>query len=601
MQVIILGCVISHICVLAVHISNENRYSYGLIGEFVDDVGRDVNESVDEWMKDATSRFAEYLEKLEHLNNEYVEDIVRVNPDLLSEMNIVDSNGIIKYSSVPEYVGFDMASGEQSAEFMCLLNGEDYYQQDIRGNSYDESIRMLYAGKAFSDGSGFVEIGITEEKFFEGMSEILSSVVKNRRIGLTGCLMIVDGNMDIIGSSGEMYNGRKFDAPGILPDDDGADKQSKTKLFGQKCYIVATKSSEFYIVGCYPVSEARRNYLIDRLLIFLMNAAIFSAVFLVLSFVLKRHVVHGIENINASLSRITEGDLEEKADVRTSLEFGELSDGINDTVDRLKTLIAEAESRIDEELETAKSIQRDSLPKVGDAFRKRTDFGLYASMDTAKLVGGDFYDFYFLPGDILAVTIADVSDKGIPAAMFMMRAKSILKGLAEEGLSIDRLVTEANKSLWENNEGDMFVTVWMGFIELETGKVRYVHAGHTCPVRFNKDGAELVKQKRELLVGGMPDAAYHEQEMTLKPGDTLLLYTDGVTEAVDRNKEEFGYDRLLELLSGMPDRDEDTDPSGYCQMVCERVHEEVMSFAEGEPQADDITMLCVRYEGKRGR
>ncbi len=219
-------------------------------------------------------------------------------------------------------------------------------------------------------------------------------------------------------------------------------------------------------------------------------------------------------------------------------------------------------------------------------------------MDTAKQVGGDFYDFFILPGDLLTLVIADVSDKGVPAAMFMMRAKTLIKTYVEQGLPIDEVAVRTNRSLCADNEMEMFVTVWMGFLNLKTGVLQYIHAGHTFPILFGKRGAKEVKQLKELMFGYMPDAKYHTQVLRMKKGDSLFLYTDGVNEAMDPDGEQYGEDRLLKLLSSYTEPPEDQDDNAFCEAVCRKVSEDIECFTKGAQQSDDITMLCVRWSGR---
>ncbi len=583
--------------VIAVQKIWQQVYSYSMISQYVVDVSEDVEDSFSELLSSWSDAFTRQIEEnYEYIDDATLTDLVSMNHEVLSEVNIVDQNGIIIYSSVPEYVGWDMHQGPQSAEFLCLLEGQDYYEQTIRANDYDASTEMIYAGKAFSNRKGFVEIGISKENYKNYINESLAMSVKNRRVGFNGAMVICDKNHIIVGSTDDKYNGLKLDRPDILPEQEGELKTVTVKMFGKNSYIVSILTQGYYIIAGYPVDEAGFLGMIDKVLIFIMITIILVSIFFILNRLLNNNVVHEIESINGSLAKITDGNLEEKVDVNSSIEFEELSEGINKTVDRLKDMIDEAEKRIDMELEMARSIQRTSLPNCNEKFKHNEFFQLYASMDTAKTVGGDYYDFYMLPGDILVVTMADVSDKGIPAAMFMMRAKTLMKSLSEMGMSVEEMAVEANKGLWENNEGNMFVTAWIGFINIKTGLVRYVHAGHTCPILFGNSEPVFIKKKRQMLMGGMPDATYTGQEFTMKSGDCLFLYTDGVTEAERADHEQFGNDRILNLIAGMKDNFQNDDGEYFCEYVCKKAIEEVHAFSGDTPQSDDITVLCVQMK-----
>ncbi len=595
--VIFLALLVSLVSIIFVQTVYQRMYAMDLIAEGVDDVSIDIDETFSNVLRDYTLGFADMIEdNRNYITDEsWLVDLVDMNSDFLSEINIVDRQGFIVNSSIPEYIGWDMSSGEQSGEFMCLLDGADYYEQELRGNSYDENIEMVYAGAAFSDGSGFLEIGISKKNYEDYLTACMSDAVRNRRIGINGLYAIADKDYRIIGSTDDKFNGYIIERTEILPDKDQEPKYSRVRMFDKDCYVVSIMRNNYYYIGGFPVSEAGRFGRLDKILIISMNILMLLCIFIILSRLLNRHVVKGIEEINASLSKITHGDLEEKADVKNSIEFAELSDGINSTVDRLKQMIAEADARIDEELAMANSIQQASLPDCTDEYRDNDAFSLYASMETAKTVGGDFFDFYKLSDHLLVVTMADVSDKGIPAAMFMMRAKAVLKRLAEEGRSVEDMASAANSELWENNEGSMFVTVWIGFIDLDTGRVQYVHAGHTCPVLFGIDGPVFVKQKRQLMMGAMPEVNYQGQEFTLRPGESLFLYTDGVTEAEGEGDELYGNDRLLSVIAAKHEAYRNSSRKDYCKDICCSVTADVHAFSGEIPQSDDITVLCVRY------
>ena len=209
-------------------------------------------------------------------------------------------------------------------------------------------------------------------------------------------------------------------------------------------------------------------------------------------------------------------------------------------------------------------------------------------MHTAKEVGGDFYDFYFVDKNTLAFLIADVSGKGIPAAMFMMTAKTLLKSYAESGMGVAEVLTQANNKLCESNDAGMFVTVWMGYLNTKTGEVTYANAGHNPPFIRHADGSvDVVKSRPGLVLAGMEGIRYRTNAVQLKPGDLLYLYTDGVTEATDAENNLFGEARLQAVLQ--------QKMSGDIQTVCTQVKEDVDRFVGEAPQFDDITMLALTY------
>lgn len=329
-------------------------------------------------------------------------------------------------------------------------------------------------------------------------------------------------------------------------------------------------------------------------LVVFMEILIYTALFILVYQMLRKKILFNLQKVNDGLTQITNGDLDTKIDVRSHDEFSELSDHVNATVDSLKRYISEAEKRIDRELELARQIQHASLPSIFPPYPQRTDFRLHASMKAAKEVGGDFYDFYMPDDNTLVILIADVSSKGIPAAMFMMRAKTLIGGLTGSGRSVDAVFTEANRDLCENNDTNMFITAWMGKIDLRTGLLTFVNAGHNPPLLSSREAGRIgyLRTDPNFVLAGIETTKYHREEIQLHPGDTLYLYTDGVTEAACADKEMFGEERLETLLS---------DISGESpENICHAVSDAILKFAGNEPQADDITMLCVALDALAG-
>ncbi len=363
------------------------------------------------------------------------------------------------------------------------------------------------------------------------------------------------------------------------------------------CIVIAfiiTSSFVYKIVSGIKTNDTELFRNVTVYLTVFMEILVYSALFILIYQMLKKKVVLNLEKVNEGLNEISSGNLNTVIDVRTHKEFSELSDDVNATVATLKRYIKDAEERIDKELIFARQIQHSALPSVFPPFPNRLDFDLFASMDAAKEVGGDFYDFYLLDRFQLIMMIADVSGKGIPAAMFMMTAKTLIKGLAESGRPVDEVFNEANRKLCENNEAGMFITAWIGKLDLRTGQLSYVNAGHNPPLICRKGKSfEYLRTKPNFILAGMDTTVYRRQEIKLELGDSLYLYTDGVTEAVNIGNELYGEPRLesfMAALSGKHPKD-----------VCEAVKNDVLAFADGAPQADDITMLCVRLNAMQDR
>ena len=259
------------------------------------------------------------------------------------------------------------------------------------------------------------------------------------------------------------------------------------------------------------------------------------------------------------------------------------------------TKLVTEQERIKSELSIATKIQADCLENDFTAFNRLTAVNLTAHMKPAKEVGGDFYDVFMIDQDHLCFLIADVSGKGVPAALFMTMAKTHIKNFATVGLPLAEVAVRANNQLCYKNESGMFVTAFICVLDVRSGEVQFVNAGHNCPFVQKQDGAfEMFRAKANLVFGLMEDVPYREQTLTLNPGDSIYLYTDGVTEALNPEQELFGDDRLYEILNR--NRAQAGEPETFVQAI----YREVQAFADGEPQADDITMLYVtRKESER--
>ena len=317
--------------------------------------------------------------------------------------------------------------------------------------------------------------------------------------------------------------------------------------------------------------------------------ALFLTVVLCVYAFFRKRIIAPIGRANASLARIASGDLNEKVLAGGSTEMDALADDINATVDRLRGYIAEAEHRAAAEMAMAKAIQYNVLPSTFPPYPALVDrIDIFARMITAKEVGGDFYDFYFAGGERLALVIADVSGKGVPAALFMMRAKATLQGYLKSGLGIAEAVEKTNHRLSTRNDANMFVTAWIGTVDLTTGVVEYVNAGHNPPLLKRAGGSvEYLTAKSGPPLAVMDGLCYRRQTLSLAPGDGLVLYTDGVTEATNPVQALYGEARLLGTLRGLLGaHDAGTIINGIIR--------DVDDFANGAEQADDITILAFK-------
>ena len=285
-----------------------------------------------------------------------------------------------------------------------------------------------------------------------------------------------------------------------------------------------------------------------------------------------------------------------KLDIRTGDEIEKLSltmksmeADLENYIENMARIAADKE-RIVTELTLANQIQAAMMPHIFPAFPERPEFDIYAGMDPAREVGGDFYDFFLIDPDHLCMVIADVSGKGIPAALFMMASKIILQNCAMLGSSPAEILDRTNKALCTNNQAEMFVTAWVGILELTTGKLTAANAGHEYPALYQPMGSfALYHDKHGFVLGGMDGVRYQQYEMQLAPGSKLFLYTDGVPEATDEKKALFGTERMLQALND----NAHADP----EQLLSRVRDAVDDFVGNAEQFDDLTMLCLEYKG----
>lgn len=343
------------------------------------------------------------------------------------------------------------------------------------------------------------------------------------------------------------------------------------------------------------LTSVRQEYL---KIVLLTTLALVIASSVCLALYIKRHFAKPIEQISEEAMRFARetsaSDQKMQENISEIREIRNLAKSIdkmeNDTLRNMEELTkATAEKeRMAVELSLAATIQTNMLPNKFPPYPNRRDFDIFASMVAAKEVGGDFYDFYLLDNDRFAFLIADVSGKGIPAALFMMRAKMTIKALAESGADVHVILSEANARLCEGNAAGMFVTAWLGIVDLKSGLLSYANAGHNPPLLRRRYGAfDYIKTRPNFILAGMDGVAYHKHKIQLRPGDELFLYTDGVTEAVDENQEMFGEARLKEALNGIFEETVDSR--------CKIIKKSIDKFAGAAEQFDDITMLSVRF------
>ena len=368
-------------------------------------------------------------------------------------------------------------------------------------------------------------------------------------------------------------------------------------MLDENANVVANAFVDF---SMNEVMADRRDF---QVRMFVALATVTLLMILGLTYVFSRAVVRPINQLakatgsfvsekqgNWSRSAISQLKIETGDEIETlASSIRQMEREINTYIDDLTRVTAERE-RIGAELDVARNIQASMLPCIFPPFPQRKEFSIFATMDPAKEVGGDFYDFFLVDDDHLALVMADVSGKGVPAAMFMVIAKTLLKNAAQTGASPKEVLEKVNDQLCENNDAEMFVTVWLGILEISTGRLVCANAGHEFPALCRAGGDfQLFRDKHGFVLAGVEHARYRGDELTPHRGDTLFVYTDGVAEATDSQNQLYGTDRMLAALN--------RQKGAGCEALLRGLRTDIDAFVGDAPQFDDITMLALEFNG----
>ena len=469
----------------------------------------------------------------------------------------------IYLTSINDYVAGKASEGS----FVCVING---------------SGQMLFSPK--QEGSFRVELAADAPDLRESKNQQLAAFVRSAMEANTGLRLVeVDGESYYM--CGAPMKTVGWTAVSVV--DREITRQPTTALLSNYDRINGEALSTY--------EDGAKNSV--RTLVVLLSVICLLAIGAALLIASK--VVRPIEHMTKRVNALSgsDGVFEMEPIYRTKDEievlaesFATLSKRTRDYITQITQITAEKE-RISTELSLATKIQASMLPSIFPPYPDRPEFDLFASMDPAKEVGGDFYDFFLVDDDHLCVVIADVSGKGVPAALFMMASKIILQSCAMLGQQPAEILTKTNEAICSNNPESMFVTAWVGILEISTGKLTAANAGHEYPILKAPNGDfEVYKDRHGLVIGGMAGLRYRQYELTMEPGSKLFLYTDGVPEATDAKQQLFGLDRTVAALNEAKNE----TPRQTLKTVRRKVDE----FVEDAEQFDDLTMLCLEYKGK---
>ena len=583
--VIVIGFVISSLFTYVFQGSMSRSRTSTMLLNALTDVEEDISKVSDDNLIVITRRVAFAIPSTDMATQELIDELIEEYD--VSEINVVDANGIIVATSDERFMGFDMASGAQSAEFLVLLDGDtNQLVQSYRPIAFDENTWRKYAGVRIAD--GFVQVGYDAARFLDDLSGNVEDSVRNRHVGQDGSMVVLSQDGEVVGTRSDIVLDES-DVDTLLLE---ASEKSPGAIFactiqGEAHYVSYQYVEGFLLFAMQPAVEAEQSRDASVLLMAFMEAIIFAMLFIAVYLLIRNEVVRNIWKVNDTLDQITQGDLEAEVIVRNNAEFISLSDDINEMVDSLRGAISAEASRIDRELGYARAIQESALPSTFPPFPEVGAFDIYASMNPAREVGGDFYDFFLVGDHTLGFLVADVSGKGIPASLFMMAAKAELSNYMTSGMSLSEAVQTANWQLCQGNEASMFVTVWAATLDYETGVLTYVNAGHNPPLLRHNGSWEWLKTRGGLFLGSYERAKYRSSTITLSQGDELFLFTDGVNEAFNANDEQYGDERLHAFLT--------SHASLHPRPMIEAVRSDLARWAEGAEQSDDITMLSLEY------
>ena len=461
----------------------------------------------------------------------------------------------------------------------------------------------------------YIETGETDE-YYEEISRLLNVIAKDAGLRYLYVVIPQENGLLYVWDAQPEHNARPLldlweyssDYPRDAAEAAFNDGKEQFRAYHYKDMDLATAISPLKDSKGNTVAIVAADLLVPRIregiikVLENVAAALFVIMMMAMAiyyFSVHRRIIKPLETLKEAVSGLVENlDRKEsvRIDVHTGNEIETVARSVEEMDEKLRSYIEEnsritaEKERVNTELALATRIQADMLPSIFPAFPDRPEFNVFASMVPAREVGGDFYDFFFVDHNHLALVMADVSGKGVPAAMFMMMVKSMIQTQAMSGHSPAEVLETVNQLICDNNKEDMFISVWLGIVDVKSGRMVAANAGHEYPLFRRPDGDfEILKDKHGFVIGGMEGMKYTEYELLMEPGAKIFVYTDGVPEATDCHLELFGMDRTLAAVNSAADADAD-------DVLC-AVEEAVARFVGKAEQFDDLTMLCFEYKG----
>lgn len=526
-------------------------------------------------------------------------EIIRLNPGILQsqealqglcndlggiELNVTDAQGIV-IAAVPERnKGFDINSNEQSQAFMqCIREPGFELCQRSRINGEEGDMRQ-YAGVRRLDQPGLVQLGIAgQHEQTVRAAASFGKLAANFKLGKNGHIIAF--------REGALLNREQLSFPTAdllaLP----LDEASEVSIADAEYYTYAVSKDGFRLVGLLPRSEMSALCWQNLWRLLRSNIFLFVIEFILVWILLQKLVLSDLSRIDTSLRRITEGFKDERVNVKSCPEFLRLSTGINDMVDSLQAYAEQGRQRLQREMEFARAIQSTILPNSFPAFPGHPEFDIYATCAQANGVGGDFYDFFMPDSRHLCFLVGDINSTGVPAALFMMRALSTIRGMAFTTKDVEELARKANAALCEGNPPGMRLSLFYGILRIDSGMLRFVNAGKPqALIQHDKEEFERLAMNSGPAMGYLPEASYTACQLALQPGDRLFFYTEGVLTATNADNTPFDILRLQQVLQ---------QHTPHISDLPANVHAALRAFSGDMELNKDITMLAFEYKGKK--
>jgi len=567
-----------------------------------------------------TSEMSSELGRLSNLTDAFA-DYVKYT-DSLGTMYVGTESGILYiYTDGSSFDGTGYIPKERDWYVNAAENPDEIAWTETYTDYYGNT--CVTASKAITDGSGdVVAVLAADINFDDMMNQVLADGLgdsgKNFMLSKSGNMVAYEGFGDVgFDSSVDAHFKRTRDLMESLKAADG--KAFFATLDGQEVYVVTQEEPTTGWIFCAAIykdeilenitnlengtraimdeANASTTARLKRFVVYDVIAFLLMCAFAVwVARRLAKTIAAPISNLARGVSKLGAGDFDKTFPVETKDEVGMLASSINRMqgnqkmfIESFRKVVIENE-RIGSELNVANQIQADMLPRIFPPFPDKDEVDIYATMNPAKEVGGDFYDFFLVDDDHLAFVIADVSGKGVPAALFMVISKTLIKNRTMQGGTPAEILADVNNQLCEGNEAELFVTVWLGILELSSGKIIAANAGHEFPaIRDSEGNFTLMKDKHGFVLAGMEGMKYKDYEFEIEPNGGFFVYTDGVPEATNADNELYGTDRMIEALN--------IHKGAGSMVFMKDVRDSVAEFVGEAPQFDDTTMVGLVWKG----